>query len=109
MSEVKKKKKKKKKKKPDMFNERAWLNPENSGSTGSIVCYDGPAHWADEEGGRENMCFLEVADCHCKARLHLARFDSYDQYLEKIKKMREVINRYIVHLEKYAEERRNEK
>lgn len=97
------------KKRPILFNERVWLNPPDSPSTGSIVCYDGPASWASEKGERENMSFVEVADCHCKARLHLCRFDSHDEYLQKVKDMRDVLNRYIDHLEKHIEKRRNEK
>lgn len=102
-------KKKKKKKKEPHFNERLWLNSEDSSSTGSIVCYDGLASWGSSSNGRERECFVEVADCHVKARLHICRYDSHDAYLKKVKEMRDALSRYIVHLEKHVEERRKEK
>jgi len=83
------------------YNERVWLNDEDSPSTGSIVCYQGPANWCREEDPdqRDEIFFVEVADCHCKARLHAARYESMDSYREKVRKMRDCLNRYLEHLE----------
>ena len=97
---------KKKKRKKIHYNERLWLNPEESGSTGSIVCFDGRARWSREN---EQELFVEVADCHQKARLHICRGDSHKDWYDKVTSMRNALNRYLVHLEKNLKHRKGEK
>lgn len=77
------------------YNVRTWLNKKSSASTGSLVCYYGPAHW---DTNSVDM-FVELASCHDKARLHKTQADTEAQYLAKIKKLRNELDLYIQHLE----------
>jgi len=83
----------------ERYVEKMFLNSEESASTGSIVCFDGEHQWNKEKDPRKES-WVEVADCHVKARLHRCYEDTAEDYLTKIKKMRDVLNRYIDHLEK---------
>lgn len=76
------------------FKSETWLNPEDSPSTGSIVCYDGDVEYSDD--GVSPCTFIEIADCHQKVRLHQAHTDTTEQFIEKIDKI-------IFSLEKFRE------
>ena len=79
-----------------MYNVRKWLNGSNSSSTGSVVAYCGPAPWKKAKG---DMMLLEVSDCHNKVRLHKADKDSTAAFIKKLKRLRRVIDDFIIHLE----------
>ena len=81
--------------------EREWLNPSDHSSTGSVVAFygDNPFQQKDSEASGP-YAYLEVADCHQKARLHLVEVDSIKDFIEKLKKLRDVIDRFIAFLEK---------
>ena len=81
-----------------MYNKRTWLNTEESDSTGSIVAFDGNITDLDT-GVKYNQRFLEIADCRNKVRLHKTSDDSDEEFLNKIKLLRDEINRFINHLE----------
>ncbi len=78
------------------YKSEKWLNPSDSPSTGSIVCYDGMVDYSD---GPDRCVFLEVADCHQKIRLHKAHTDSLDSFVDKLRAMRNEIDGFINHLE----------
>jgi len=80
------------------YNKRVFLNPEDSASTGSIVCFDGDIEWRHNEKPRRNS-FIEIADCHVKARLHRCYEDRAEDYIEKVKKMRDALGDYLDHLQ----------
>ena len=80
-----------------MYSRRVWLNDENSPSTGSIVVFDGFVR-NDKEGWRST--FLELSDCYGKARLHKASYDSMEDFIEKMKLLRNEIDSFIDDLEK---------
>ena len=89
-----------KSKKPNIaklkFNKRVWLNPDTSPSTGSVCLYDGPASFTTSiNGDRPRMIFLEVADCHQTARIHLTDTDSPKAFIEKIETLRDVLDQYL--------------
>lgn len=73
------------------------LNPDDSPSTGSIVCYDGDIEYSDD-GVQPNM-FVEIADCHGKVRLHQAHTDTTKEFIEKIGLMIIALNHFRNHLE----------
>ena len=58
------------------YSKRYWLNPEGHASTGSVVVFDGPSTWLDDQGNVERMMLVEIADCHGKVRLHQAKTDT---------------------------------
>ncbi len=58
------------------------LNPDDSPSTGSLVCYDGDIEYSDD--GVQPCIFVEIADCHDKVRLHKAHTDTTEDFIDKI-------------------------
>lgn len=58
------------------------LNPDDSPSTGSLVCYDGDIEYSDD--GEQPCMFVEIADCHGKVRLHRTHTDTTEDFLVKL-------------------------
>lgn len=77
------------------YNRRIWLNPENSRSTGSLVCFDGITEFSD---GTDRDSFIEIADCHGKVRLHKLNDDSVTEFIQKLSAIRNEIDFFINHL-----------
>lgn len=75
---------------------RLWLNDETSPSTGSVCAYNGQAHWTKDD---LKTSFLEVADCHCKVRLHKTEIDTNQQFIDKMIKLRNFIDDFINYLQ----------
>ena len=75
------------------FSKRVWLNRDESGSTGSVVAFCGDVKW--KPGEPEIMTFLEVADCHCKARLHRTYLDSREDFIIKMQTLRDTVDEFI--------------
>ena len=86
-----------------MYSKRVWLNEENSPSTGSVVAFDG---FVRDDKEKWRSTFLELSDCYGKARLHKASYDSTEDFIEKMKLLRNEIDSFIDYLEK---EEQNEK
>lgn len=79
------------------FIKREWLNDPDSPSTGNVVAYDGVLVDYDNEPYRST--FFRVSDCHVSANIHKASYDSDDDFIEKMKRIRNVMNDFIEHLE----------
>ena len=79
------------------FSKREWLNSVGHPSTGSVVAYHGEASWISD-GKKEIMTILEIADCHNKVRLHRAEIDSLEDFINKMEKLRNVIDEFILYL-----------
>ena len=77
------------------YKEQKWLNPPNSPSTGSVVCYDGMIDYSD---GPDRCTFLEIADCHNKARLHKAHTDTIEDFRDKVELLYKEIGAFLEHL-----------
>ena len=75
---------------------KKWLNEKNSPSTGSIMTYYGLTFW----GKKEPQMFIELADCHCKVRLHKTNDDTIKQYIKKIKLLEKTLHNYVKFLQK---------
>lgn len=80
---------------------RKWLNRNESPSTGEIVVFDG---MVKDEDGEYRTTFCQIGDCFGKVKLHKADYDSMDDFIEKMKLMRDVIDRFVEHLEENKEE-----
>ena len=78
------------------YKEQKWLNPPDSPSTGSVVCYDG---MVDYSNGPDRCTFLEIADCHNKVRLHKAHTDTIEDFRNKIELLYKEIGAFLEHLE----------
>ena len=77
------------------YNTREWLNSINSPSTGSIVCFNGITKYSD---GLDTNCFIELADCHQKARIHKSFSDTMDDWIYKVEILHNSIAQYLTHL-----------
>ena len=81
------------------YSKRYWLNPEGHASTGSVVVFDGPSTWLDDQGNVERMMLVEIADCHGKVRLHQAKTDTREEFTAKVRMLRDVLSAFLGHLE----------
>ncbi|MDH6308087.1 hypothetical protein M2451_002606 [Dysgonomonas sp. PFB1-18] len=79
-----------------MYNKRTWINKDNSPSTGNVVAFDGEVDWGD---GKTRSIFLSVSDCNVSARLHKSHDDTVEDFIDKMKLLRDEINLFINHLE----------
>lgn len=78
------------------YHTRTWLNRKDSPSTGSVVCYEGEKSYKD---GPYHHMFVEVSDCHVRARLHKAPYDTKEDFIAKLKLLVRDVNLFIEHLE----------
>ena len=81
------------------YAKRYWLNPDGHASTGSVVVFDGPSTWLDDQGNVERMMLVEIADCHGKVRLHQAKTDTREEFTAKVRMLRDVLSAFLGHLE----------
>lgn len=81
-------------KKPFIF--RKFLNGPKSPSTGVVYAYQGPAPWDT----KTKTTFFEISDCHVKARLHMSDLDSTEDFIKKLKTIRDAAEAMIAHLKK---------
>ncbi|NIU01224.1 MAG: hypothetical protein GWN01_09930 [Nitrosopumilaceae archaeon] len=81
-----------------MYNKRTWLNADTCDSTGSIVAFDGKVTDLDNKN-EYTQRFLEIADCRNKVRLHKTSDDSDEDFLNKMKLLKNEIEQFINHLE----------
>ncbi|MBB1074484.1 hypothetical protein HUU62_08680 [Rhodoferax sp. 4810] len=83
----------------EIFNKRIWLNSEKSPSTGSVVCFHGKSNWRHGSSQEpEIVDFIEVADCHCKVRLHRSHFDTTGEFIEKTQLLAKTLNDFAEYL-----------
>lgn len=78
------------------YSKRVWLNDKRSPSTGNVVAYDGMPEFND---GPYHSMFLRISDCHSSIRLHKSEYDTERDFINKMKKLRTVIDEFINHLE----------
>jgi len=82
-----------------MYNKRTWLNSEDSDSTGSVVAYDGVVTTYDNDE-QLPWTYLEIADCRTKIRLHRTKDDTKEDFINKMKLLKNEIELFVNHLEK---------
>jgi hypothetical protein len=78
-----------------IYNTRTWLNPKTSDHTGSIVCFSGNVLYDQKNIDRK---YIEIADCHCKVKIHKGMGDRDVDFINKISKLRDEIDNFIVFL-----------
>lgn len=78
------------------YNQRAWLNPNSSHSTGSIVACHGHLKFGDKV--YKNEMFLEVSSCSSMARIHKAGNETKEDFIKKITVMQKAIKNFKKHL-----------
>ena len=78
-----------------MYNKRVWLNKEDSPSTGNVICFDGCTTW---HGEKMRNTFLQISDCNWSIRLHKTEDDSIGDFIDKIKLLRDEIDKFATYL-----------
>lgn len=81
----------------EKYNKRVWLNSERSHYTGSIVCHDGVV--SNRGNPAERYTFIEISDCHGKSRIHYDNNLDMQDFVDKLKLLRDEIELFIEHLE----------
>lgn len=79
------------------YNKRTWLNPEHSVSTGSVVAYDGEVK--PYVGEKYRCTYFQVSDCSVSARLVKSADDSTEDFINKMRLLKQEIALFINHLE----------
>lgn len=86
-----------------IYVKREWLNTEKSYSTGSVVSFCGknadPYHDPEKEPNEDFTMYLELSDCHRKVKLHRAFNDTPQEFIDKMKLLRDHIDQFITYLE----------
>lgn len=75
---------------------REWLNGIDSPQIGNVVAYDGDLEFND---GSHHSIFLSISDCHSTIRLHKSEYDTEEEFIKKLKRLRGAIDDFIEHLE----------
>jgi len=78
------------------YKHTAELNAKKSPSTGSCTAFFGKSPW---KGFKSPYMFFEVADCGSKIRLHNSQIDSKKSFIQKMKRLRKELDRFIDFLE----------
>ncbi len=79
-----------------MYNKRTWLNKNNSASIGNVVAFDGEVLWKKE---KIRSIFLFISDCNVSVRIHKDDDSTIDDFIDKIKLLKDEIELFINHLE----------
>ena len=77
------------------YKKQKFLNGKSLTGSGSAVAYHGK--WKAHP-----YAYFEIADCHCKVRLHQMDGDTLNSFIKKMKRLQKVLNKYIIYLENYA-------
>ncbi len=78
------------------YNRRTWLNKKGSPSTGNVVAFDGEVMW---HGEKYRSMFLSISDCAVSVRLHKTDDDTVEDFIDKMKLLRDEIDCFIEYLE----------
>lgn len=78
---------------------KEFLTDSPEPSTSTVVSFCGDVKWSKNvEVG--NVSFLEISNCHERARLHRTYEMSEQEWINQIKRLRDHINEYLEFLEK---------
>lgn len=78
------------------YSKKVWLNKSESPSMGSVVAFDGYNLW---RGKKIRNTFLAVSDCFVIATLRKTEDDTTEDFIDKMKVLKNEIELFINHLE----------
>jgi len=78
------------------YNKRTWLNKNTSSSTSSIVVYDGIV---PNTKPKERMTFVQISDCKNIVTLHARLDEPFEDFIGKIKLLKNELELFINSLE----------
>ena len=79
------------------YNRRVWLNPVDSSSTSSVISFDGDVQYFDKT---YRDTFLKIYDCKGCIPLHKKDTESIDEFVKKMKVLKDEVILFVNHLEK---------
>jgi hypothetical protein len=80
------------------YNERIWLNEDDSHYTGSIVLFDGESI-INQGKLIDRYSFVEISSCHGKVRIHNDYNHPLGVYIKKIATLEDELRKYREYLE----------
>ena len=80
------------------YNQRIWLNNDDSHYTGSMVLFDGE-NIINQNKVLDRYSFVEIASCHAKVRIHTDNNHDIQTYIDKIQTIENELRKYREHLE----------
>ena len=89
-----------------MYCKRTWLNKDNSPSLGNVVAFNGEALW---EGKKIDDTFLSISDCFQVVKLQRTEDDTHEEFIDKMKLLRNEIDKFIIHLENNIQDEKKRK
>lgn len=81
----------------DVYKKQIWLNKENSPSTSNVVVYDGLVK-DYVVGDTYRSTFLSLSDCSKTVKLHIANYDTIEDFIYKLQSLKDIISDFIEHL-----------
>jgi hypothetical protein len=79
------------------FSDKEFLNPKISPSTGNVAAFIGEF----PEDAEPLSMWLRIADCHQSITLHKCDWDDIPDFVVKLHKLRDFIDRFINEITKY--------
>lgn len=80
-----------------MYKKQIWLNKENNPSTSNVVAFDGMVK-DYIVGDTYRSTFLKISDCSKTVKLHIANYDTIEDFIDKLQRLENVISDFIEHL-----------
>ncbi|RLI67689.1 MAG: hypothetical protein DRP02_14050 [Candidatus Gerdarchaeota archaeon] len=77
---------------------KEFLTDSPEQSTSSVVSFSGRVQWGKNDKP-EPISFLEISNCHEKARLHQTYEMTDAEWVMQVKRLRDHINNYLTFLE----------
>lgn len=82
-------------KKIEPYNKRTWLNPTTSYASSNVVAFDGEKV---HRGKKERTTYLHISDCNHSIWLFQNEDDTIEDFIQKMKVLRNEIDGFINHL-----------
>jgi hypothetical protein len=82
----------------ETWSKKEFLTPEGEVSTSSVCSFAGKTKWREDLPAFDNY-FLEVANCHHKARLHKTEEMTVDEWIMQLTKLRDHVDSYLTFLQ----------
>ena len=80
-----------------MYNKRTWLNPETSYASSNVVAFDGDVM---HRSGKSRVTYLAVSDCNVSISLSKNDGDTDDDFIDKMRLLKNEIEEFIKYLDK---------
>lgn len=78
------------------YKKSVWLNGNESPSLGNVVAFDGECM---DDGKPYRNTFLAISDCWTTIRLHMIEGETIEDFINKLKLLRDTTDNFINHLE----------